>query len=207
MTLVDVVAYGAVGLNIVGYSMRRMIPLRMAAIGTNVLFIIYSILAGVYPTLYLHLILLPLNAYRLREMLRLVKEVSLAAKGTLTLDWLKPFTHTRNYESGEVVFHKGDDATNMAFVVRGKFKLSELGLELGTGALIGELGLLAPDNRRTQTLECIQKGQLLVISYDEVRQLQVQDPLFGLYFLEIASSRMFKNLQRLEVELAQLRSA
>jgi len=207
MTLVDVVAYGAVGLNILGYSMRRMIPLRMAAIGTNVLFIIYSILAGVYPTLYLHLILLPLNAYRLREMLRLVKEVSLAAKGTLTLDWLKPFTHTRNYESGEVVFRKGDEATNMAFVVRGKFKLSELGLELGTGALIGELGLLAPDNRRTQTLECIQKGQLLVISYDEVRQLQLQDPLFGLYFLEIASSRMFKNLQKLEAELAQLRSA
>jgi len=207
MTLVDVVAYGAVGLNILGYSMRRMIPLRMAAIGTNVLFIIYSILAGVYPTLYLHLILLPLNAYRLREMLRLVKEVSLAAKGTLTLDWLKPFTHTRNYESGEVVFRKGDEATNMAFVVRGKFKLSEIGLELGTGALIGELGLLAPDNRRTQTLECIQKGQLLVISYDEVRQLQLQDPLFGLYFLEIASSRMFKNLQKLEAELAQLRSA
>lgn len=207
MTLVDVVAYGAVGLNILGYSMRRMIPLRMAAIGTNVLFIIYSILAGVYPTLYLHLILLPLNAYRLREMLRLVKEVSLAAKGTLTLDWLKPFTHTRNYETGEVVFRKGDEATNMAFVVRGKFKLSELGLELGTGALIGELGLLAPDNRRTQTLECIQKGQLLVISYDEVRQLQLQDPLFGLYFLEIASSRMFKNLQKLEAELAQLRSA
>jgi hypothetical protein len=207
MTLVDVVAYGAVGLNILGYSMRRMIPLRMAAIGTNILFIIYSILAGVYPTLYLHLILLPLNAYRLREMLRLVKEVSLAAKGTLTLDWLKPFTHTRNYETGEVVFRKGDEATNMAFVVRGKFKLSELGLELGTGALIGELGLLAPDNRRTQTLECVQKGQLLVISYDEVRQLQVQDPLFGLYFLEVASSRMFKNMQRLEAELVQLRSA
>ena len=98
-------------------------------------------------------------------------------------------------------------ATYLAFVVRGKFKLSELEIELTSGALIGELGLLSPDNRRTQTLECISEGQLLVISYDEVRQLQVQNPLFGMYFLEIASGRMVQNMRRLEAELAQFRQA
>jgi CRP/FNR family cyclic AMP-dependent transcriptional regulator len=207
MTLVDVIAYGAVGLNIVVYSMRRMIPLRIAAIGTNVLFIIYSALAGVYPTLVLHLILLPLNAYRLREMLYLVKEVALAAKGNLSIDWLKPFTRAREYKSGDVVFRKGDEATDLAFVVRGTFMISELGVDLKNGALIGELGLLSPDNRRTQTIECVSDGKLLIISYDEVRQLQVQNPQFGLYFLQIASSRLFQNVQRLEAELAHLRSA
>lgn len=207
MTVVDVVAYAAVGLNIVGYSMRSMIPLRIIAICTNCLFIIYSGLAGIYPTLFLHIILLPINAYRLKEMLRLVKEVTLAAKGSLSFDWLKPFTHTRDYERGDVVFRKGDMATNMAFVVRGKFRLSELNMELTSGALIGELGLLSPDNRRTQTLECISDGTLLVISYDEVRQLQVQNPLFGMYFLEIASGRMFQNMQRLEAEIGKLRPA
>ena len=83
MTFIDTIAYAAVGLNIVGYSMRRMIPLRIAAIATNVLFIVYSVMAGIHPTLYLHAILLPLNAYRLREMLRLVRDVELAAKGNL----------------------------------------------------------------------------------------------------------------------------
>ena len=166
-------------------------------------FDIYSILAGIYPTLFLHAILLPLNAYRLREMLRLVKDVSQAAKGNLNLDWLKPFTHVRRYERGDVVFRKGDVATEMAFVVRGKFKLAELNIELSTGALIGELGLLSPENRRTQSLECVTDGELLVISYTEVRQLQVQNPEFGLYFLQIASSRMFQNMQKLEAELAQ----
>lgn len=207
MTLVDTIAYAAVGLNIVGYSMRRMIPLRIAAIATNVLFIVYSVLAGIHPTLYLHSILLPLNAYRLREMVRLVQEVKLAAKGTLSFDWLKPFTHTRDYKNGDVVFRKGDDATEIAFIVRGEFRLSELNIVLRSGALVGELGLLSTDNRRTQTLECISDGQLLVISYDEVRQLQVQNPSFGMYFLEIASSRMFQNMQRLEAENAQLRAA
>ena len=96
----------------------------------------------------------------------------------------------------------------MAFIVRGEFRLSELNIVLRSGALIGELGLLSTDNRRTQTLEkCISDGQLLVISYDEVRQLQVQNPSFGMYFLEIASSRMFQNMQRLEAENARLRAA
>ena len=207
MTLVDVIAYGAVGLNIVSYSMRRMIPLRIVAICTNVLFIAYSVMAGAHPTLYLHAILLPLNIYRLHEMLRLVREVELAAKGNLGFDWLKPFTHTRDYKNGDVVYHSGDEATDMAFVVRGEFKLTGLDIVLRSGALIGELGLLAPGNRRTQTLECISDGRLLVITYDEVRQLQVQNPSFGIYLLEIVSNRMFQNIQRLESEIAQLRTA
>jgi signal-transduction protein with cAMP-binding, CBS, and nucleotidyltransferase domain len=122
-------------------------------------------------------------------------------------DWLKPFTHTRECKAGENIFSKGDVATNLMFVVRGKFKLIELGIELASGALIGELGLLSPDNRRTQTPECISDGELLVISYDEVRQLQVQNPSFGLYFLQLASSRMFQNMQRLEAELARYRAS
>jgi Cyclic nucleotide-binding domain len=207
MTLVDAIAYAAVGLNIAGYSMRRMIPLRVAAIGTNILFVFYSALADIHPTLYLHAILLPLNAYRLHEMIRLVREVELAAKGSLSFDWLKPFTHTRDYKSGEIVFRKGDEAKEIAFIVRGKFRVSELDIALQGGALIGELGLLSPDNRRTQTVECTSDGQLLVISYDEIRQLQVQNPSFGMYFLEIASSRMFQNMQRLEAEIVRLRVA
>ncbi len=203
---VDVIAFAAVIANILGYSMRRMIPLRIIAIATNCLFIVYSILAGITATLILHAILLPLNAYRLREMLRLVKDVEEAARGNLSLDWLKPFTHTRRFGENEIVFRKGDTATYMCFVVRGRFRLSELGIELSTGALVGELGLLAPDHRRTQTLECLSGGEMLVITYDEIRQLQAQNSAFGFYFLEVASSRMFQNMGRLERENEALRA-
>jgi len=207
MTFIDIVATSAVILNIIGYSMRTMIPLRILAIVTNVLFIIYSILAGVYPTLYLHLILLPLNVYRLREMQRLVKDLSRAAKGDLSFEWLKPFTHTRTFKAGDVVFRKGDEATYLAFVVRGRFKLAELNIELDSGTMIGELGMLSPDHRRTQTFACVQDGEVLVISYDEIRQLQVQNPAFAIYFLQVVSARMFQNTQRLEGELNQLRQS
>lgn len=205
MTLVDTIGYCGVGLNIVCYSMRSMIPLRIAAICTNVLFLIYSGIAGVNPTFFLNSILLPLNVYRLIEMQRLVRQVAKAAKGGLSLEWLKPFTRTRDYKSGDVVFRRGDEATDLAFVVRGEFRITEFDIVVQNGTVLGELGLLSPDNRRTQTLECVSDGRLLVISYDEVRQLQAQAPMFGVFLLQIVGNRMFQNIQRLEAENAQLR--
>jgi hypothetical protein len=51
------------------------------------------------------------------------------------------------------------------------------------------------------------EGELLVISYDEERQLQVQNPEFGIFLLQLANGRMFQNMNKLESELAQLRGA
>ena len=47
MTVLDVVATAAVLTNIAAYAMRTMIPLCIAAISTNVLFIAYSVIGGV----------------------------------------------------------------------------------------------------------------------------------------------------------------
>jgi CRP/FNR family transcriptional regulator, cyclic AMP receptor protein len=59
--------------------MRTMVPLRMVGLLSNCTFITYGYLGGLYPVLVLHLILLPLNGLRLREMLRLTRQVRGAA--------------------------------------------------------------------------------------------------------------------------------
>jgi hypothetical protein len=46
----------------------------------------------------------------------------------------------------------------------------------GPGALVGELGFLAPDHARTRTLECVDKAVVLRISYDHMKQLYFQNP-------------------------------
>jgi CRP-like cAMP-binding protein len=93
----------------------------------------------------------------------------------------------------------------MFFVLSGRFVLRELHLELGAGQVVGELGLLAPDNHRTQTLECAAAGEVLTIKYDDVRQLYFQNPEFGFYFLRLTTQRLFQNIARLEDEVAALR--
>jgi len=113
--------------------MRTMIPLRTTGILANVLYVIYGSFGGVYPALVLHVILLPLNIVRLRQMLQLVKKVDEASRGDLSMDWLKSFMTGRKCRKGEVIFRKGDVATEMFYTVSGRFRLVELGIDVPVG--------------------------------------------------------------------------
>jgi CRP/FNR family cyclic AMP-dependent transcriptional regulator len=167
----------------------------------------YGYLGGLYPVLILHFILLPLNGLRLREILRLARQISTATLGDLNMDWLKSFTSTRRAKSGDVLFRKGDVADAMFFVVSGRYRVAELGMDILSGQVVGELGLLAPNQLRTQTLECIDDGELLQITYEQLKQLYYQNPKFGFYFIQLASRRLFENIARLERELATCKAA
>jgi CRP/FNR family transcriptional regulator, cyclic AMP receptor protein len=76
--------------------------------------------------------------------------------------------------------------------------LSELGTVIGPGNVIGELGIISAQNRRTQTVECIENGQALTIGYDQVRQLYFQNPKFGFYLLRLIGERLTRDIARLE---------
>ena len=202
MHLVDVAGYVAAVLVFLTFYMKTMIPLRLVGICSNCVFIIYAYFGTLYPVLILHIILLPLNLLRLREMLRLTKQVSAATRADLSMDWLKPFTSTRQFETGDVLFRKGDRADAMFFIVSGAYRLVEIGVQLPQGQVVGELGLLAPDQARTQTLECTASGEVLQITYEQVKQLYYQNPQFGFYFLQLTTKRLFENIAHLERELA-----
>jgi CRP-like cAMP-binding protein len=144
---------------------------------------------------------LPLNAWRLYQMLMLVSRVREAVRGKPSLDWLKPFMSERSFRKGDLLFAKGETANAMFYTMTGRYMLVELGVEIPPGHLVGELAMLAPDNRRTATLECIGDGTVLSITYEQVEQLYYQNPTFGFYLLKLATARLFDNLGRLEIEL------
>src|SRR6266403_470743 len=184
-------------------SMRTMIPLRVFGILTNIILIASALPTHNYATLLLHTVLLPLNSYRLHQMLQLVRDVKKSVNSDLSLEWLKPFMTERKCAAGEMLFYKDEKAESMYYIVSGRFKLVESGIELPVGAIVGELGMLSPSNVRTQTLECVETGVILSVSYDQVEQLYVQNPAFGFYFLRLASARLFQNIDTLEQRLAQ----
>jgi CRP/FNR family transcriptional regulator, cyclic AMP receptor protein len=206
MNQADVIGYAAALLVFVTFWMKTMVPLRTLGIASNLFFIVYGYLAGAYPPLLLHVLLLPLNLMRLREMLQLSRQVKEAASGNLNMDWLKPFSSKRRMQAGEVLFNKGETADRMFIIVSGRCRLAESGVDLAPGAVVGELALLSPDKTRTQTMQSTESGSLLEITYGQVRQLYLQNPTFGFYFLELASKRLFENIGRLEAEVARLRA-
>jgi len=78
---------------------------------------------------------------------------------------------------------------------------------LPVGAIVGELGMLSPSKIRTQSLECVEAGLVLSVSYSKVEELYVQNPAFGFYFLRLTSARLFQNLNTLQQRLDQQAAA
>jgi Cyclic nucleotide-binding domain len=186
--------------------MRTIVPLRIAALISDVFFIGYGVLSNSINTLILYGLLLPINSIRLYQMIKLIRKARVSAQGDLSMDWLKPFMIRRTYRKGDVLFRKGEPASEMFFTVTGKLLVTEIGIEIPPGRLVGELGFLSPDNRRTQTVECIQDGEVLTMTYDRLMELYFQNPEFGYYFLRLSSERLLQNIARLEKIIEQSRT-
>src|SRR4051795_7735568 len=184
-------------------TMRTMIPLRIFGILTNLVLIATAIPTRNYLVILVQSVVLVLNSYRLHQMLQLVRDVKKSVNSDLSMEWLKPFMTERNCTAGEMLFYKDEKAEDMLYIVSGKFKLVESGIVLPVGAIVGELGMLSPSNTRTQTLECVEAGLVLSVSYSKVEELYVQNPEFGFYFLRLSSARLFENIAKLEQRLAQ----
>jgi hypothetical protein len=180
---------------------RTIVPLRVIGIISNVFFIVYGALAGVVPTFLLYLLSLPINVIRLRQMLTLVKKARTSAQGDLSMDWLRPFMSPRKYKKNDTLFRKGDLAKEMFLTVSGKFLVVEIGIELPPGRMMGELGFVDPRKRRTQTVKCIEEGEVLTITYEKLLELYFQNPEFGYYFLRLTTERLMQNISRLEATI------
>jgi CRP/FNR family transcriptional regulator, cyclic AMP receptor protein len=186
---------------------KTMVPLRALTIAANIFFALVFAVLHLWLPMALQILALPLNSYRLYQMLDLIKNVRRAVGGDTSMEWLKPFMTRRSFKTGDILFAKGEPADRMFCTVTGRYRLRELGIELKPGEVVGELAMLAPDNRRTATLECIESGQALSITYEQVEQLYYQNPTFGFYFLRLATARLFDNISRLETEVARLKAA
>jgi len=182
---------------------QTMVPLRVANMIGCAFFAGFGALAGNIPTFLLYLLMVPINAWRLRQMLHLVKMARGATQGDASMEWLKPFMTERKYKKGDVLFKRDDAANEMFLTVTGKFLVEEINVELPPGRLMGELGFLTPANKRTATITCIEEGQVLTITYEKLLEIYFQNPQFGYYFLVLTSQRLLENNARLQAIIAQ----
>jgi hypothetical protein len=188
-------------------TMKTMIPLRVFGILFNVALIVTAIPTHNYLVMVVQLVMLSLNSWRLHQMLQLIRDVRKSVSGDLSMDWLRPFMTERQCAAGEILFYKDEKAEYMLYIVSGRFRLVESGIEYPVGAIVGELGMLSPSNMRTQTLECVEAGLILTVSYSKVEELYVQNPEFGFYLLRLCSARLFENINTLQQQLERAKAA
>ncbi len=176
------------------FYMKTMIPLRVVGICANVCMIGYTAVKGVYPVLVLQSCLLPLNSVRLVQMRRLIERVRKAARGDFSVDALIPFMKPMHADQGTVLFRAGDPSDKMFLVQSGTVRLQNLGKEVRAGDLLGEIGVLAPNNRRTDTAICSESSELYSITQSQVLQLYFQNPEFGFFLIRLVTKRLLTNL-------------
>ena len=183
---------------ILSFVVRTVVPMRVLCIVSIVFFLASAVLAGSVPHFFLYLLALPINVVRLVQIRNLVRKARNSAQGTLSLGWLRPFMTPRSYKKGEVLFRKGDPAMEMLLTLSGKFLVTEINIEIPPERILGELGFVSPQNNRTQSVECIEDGEVLTIEYDKLLEIYFQNPEFGYYFLRLTSDRLLQNYARLE---------
>jgi hypothetical protein len=189
----EIVGVAAAAASLYAANSRTIIPLRIAAIAANALAMVYSSLHGTYPTFVLNAVLLPLNAWRLRDMLKLIRDIDAAARSDLNAQWLLPYMRPKSFKAGEIIMKRGEYAHGAFYVTSGDVELVEFGRTVGAGTLLGEIGLFAPDGKRIATARAKTDVQAARIDYDQFKELYFQNPEFGFRLLHLIVGRLQQN--------------
>jgi CRP/FNR family cyclic AMP-dependent transcriptional regulator len=178
------------------FFMKTIVPLRIVAMVSNVVFIVYALLGlvygvfgRVYPILVLHSCLLPLNVLRLRQLRTLITAVHEASDDE-AIHALTPFMTTQTRRKGDTLFKQGEPADRLYLLQSGRIGFTELDKHVSPGALFGEVGLFAPHGVRTLTAVCAEDCRLATISRDKVLELYYQNPKFGFFLIRLIAGYM-----------------
>lgn len=195
---VEALGWLAGGFTLFAFTMRTMVPLRVAALCSNACFIAWAALEGLAPVLALHAALLPFNVLRLGQILQLNRSVRSARHARLTAEMLMPFSRRLPVRDGHVLFRKGDPADFLYFVVSGRVRVEPAGVELGPGELVGEIAFFSPERQRTQTVRAVAEGTLLALDEASLLRLYHENPTFSFRISEMITTRLVDNLRRLQ---------
>ena len=184
--------------------MRGMVPLRTLSLCSNVALITYALFEKhfdwqelvVLPEFLLNTILLPMNAKRLVEILRLTKQIEQVTEKSPVSEWLLPHMHLHKHHAGHVLFRQGDEADEIFYVASGTLKLEGIGATIGAGELIGEIALFSAEKKRTLTIVCETDCELYTMTDEQIYRLYYQNPKLGFYFMKLIVERLMRDVQR-----------
>lgn len=183
---------------------KDMVSLRVLSLASNVLFLSFGLLHAQFdimqligmPENILNAILLPVNAKRLSEILRLTKQIEKATVESPISEWLLPHMHLKKHKAGDVLFRKGDKAHEILYVAAGRLKLQEVGDYIEAGELIGEIGLFSAKRARTMTVICDTDCELYEMTDEMIYHLYYQNPKLGFFFMRLIVERLLSDVRR-----------
>jgi CRP/FNR family transcriptional regulator, cyclic AMP receptor protein len=90
----------------------------------------------------------------------------------------------------------------MIYIHTGTVRLLERDTVLGAGALLGEIGLLAADKKRTLSVRCETDCALYTMNAEQMAALYFQNPALGFHVMRLVVARLQRDLERSHADSA-----
>ncbi len=195
MLSIELLGWAGSAATLAAYSMKTMLPLRIAAVLSSVFFISYYGIIGIWPSLALELVLLPFNLYRAWQILSLRRKVE-AARAEQIDDFsvLKAYGKSRDLEAGMTIFRRGDAPDHLYLIEKGQVYLEEIDVTLGAGEIFGEIAFFSDAKERMATARCTEDTRIYMVDEKTFMQLNFQDPSFGIQVMRIITRRIVESV-------------
>lgn len=195
MDWIELIGYAGTALTVIAYAMRSSIRLRIAGILSSLAFLVYGALTQSYPIMLMEMVLLPLNLWRLMQMLRLVRAVAPPAAAPGYLSWLLPHMLRVQLRPGAPVFAAGDKADRLLVVIEGE--VAWRGRRYGPGDIIGGSDLFDPNSRQSETAIALTALEVAVTPKARLVEAYFEDPAFGSRLVQLLLQAMNRELEAL----------
>jgi DNA-binding NarL/FixJ family response regulator len=133
-------------------------------------------------------------AHRMQEVR--AQQMHQAARGEQVLQWLLPHVTHRRAKCGEVIFRTGDASSELFYIQSGQVRLEEIGVTMGPGQVMGEIGLFSPAQTRTCTAVCSTDVELFCLGSHQARSIYYLNPHFALHIVQLIAQRLLADRQR-----------
>ena len=187
--------YVAAVLVFVTFYMRTMQPLRLMAISSNLVFLIYAIPLHLWPIAILHALLLPLNGLRLIQLRRTLAHLEQARSQDLDVHKLLPHLAYEDRAAGTVLFQRGDPGDGAYYIVSGTVEIPELGVRRQAGEFFGEVGAFSSARLRTASAVCVTPTRLYRIGHHALALAFHRDPAFAFGLMRLIADRMAEHVR------------
>lgn len=193
MDWVELIGYLGTTLTVVAYAMKSSVRLRIAGIMSSLAFLTYGALTHSYPVMLMEMVLLPLNLWRLYQMLRLMRSAQPQADELEgRLDWLLPHMLKVYLRPGCTLFASGDRADRLMVVVNGT--VNWRGRSFGPGAVIGDADLFDRQRRQEGSAFAETAIEVAVTSKSRLAEIYFENPVFGCRLVQLLLNGMSREL-------------
>jgi CRP/FNR family cyclic AMP-dependent transcriptional regulator len=157
--------------------------------------------------LLLHAVLMPINAWRLTEIVRLRGRVRGSEGNDAVFTALLPFATRLTVAQGEVVIRKGEPSDCLYLVFEGALFVADAQVELGPGTVVGEMGVLSHTHLRTATVTATKDSVPGRVSAPDFDRVYFTNPSLGLSLIRLIIKRLTEEVETRRLEGIRLPAA